>query len=158
MVPRVLRTREQGRVARRGPTTERPAGVARTRSARLRGLRDLPPLCKRRKRVRAPRIFCSVVRRVWDNLNGSGTEWWPGWVGPAHSHTELHQRVLKFCHSIAFLTCAIGQVRLPNEDTGVRLLLKQVIGYYPTSPLTLEHVDVPDDGLGTGSSTEAICG
>ena len=90
-------------------------------------------------------MFCPAAQRAWETLSGSNSQWWLGWLDPRNLSEEHLRRVLKFNHSIAFLVCAIGQVQLPDEDTGVKLLLKQAVGYQPSTPLALEHIGPLED-------------
>ena len=70
-------------------------------------------------------IFCKVVERAWQILNPHGGPWWLGWVNPRSSDCAQVHRALRFCKGLAFSVCALGDLTLPNEHAGVRLILQQ---------------------------------
>ena len=73
-------------------------------------------------------ILCPVVRRAWEVINKDAGEWWLGWMDHRSTPIEIQRRAIKFCHAVAFLTCALGQVPLSDEDKGLKLVLRQVAG------------------------------
>ena len=70
-------------------------------------------------------IFCKVVERAWQVLDPQGTQWWPAWVNPNSGDKAQWLRALRFSRGVAFTVCALGDIVLPNEHAGVRLLVQQ---------------------------------
>ena len=77
-------------------------------------------------------IFRRAVAKAWDELWPSGGHWWPGWI--KDTTPEHAQLALDFAHSVAFLSCALGQTTAQNTEAGARLILQQVLGRQRVGP------------------------
>ena len=116
------------------------------RSRRLSGRRVRSTLVGSSRGARPPSVGIKDARD-WELINEGASEWWLGWIDHRSMSKDLQLTAIKFCHSVAFLVCALGHVRLPDEETGLKLLLKQVAGCHSTIPCPLEHMDFPGSEL-----------